>query len=1101
MSEQEAPDEREPEPDLEGEPKGEPMRPSPQAAAEAEAGSAGALARFAVSQPVLVNLVALSMVIMGVFAMNGMTRESLPEIPTGWCSIATVMPGASPEEIEQLISIPVENAVANVDGLNVIWSASREGISLLFVQMEPEIEDTDRKVIEISNEVARVTVPTGAERPQVSSFAVNIPTLAIAVRGDVPERVLRRFGLDLADQVDAVDGVASVSRNGVREREIAVDVDPDRLAAFGVPLSAVADALRVRAQNIPAGTLGTESARLVRGMTQVRSAGEIQDVVVRPDPAGGVVRVRDVADVREGFAPARLTGRINGEPGVLLLVRKEAQADSVKISADVRALFENLDVPDGVTAEVFGDAAHQVERSLSTLYENMAAGLVLVLALLWFFVGGRNATMAALGLPVAIAGALLAMDAMGITINVISLLALILCLGIVVDDAIIIIENIYRHMEEGMSRRRAAIVGASEVFWPVISSTATTCAAFLPMLLMTGTLGKFFAIIPKVVVASLVASLIEAFFVLPSHMADFGRVTRKTEQPKNRAVAQERSGERAAMAPSARSFRQRWEQIGERVDGVYERFLSRALHRRYVVVLVSYALCAGLVALAAQTKDVVLFTDGDVDMFDVRVKLPTDASKAQTDAVLVEIENRLLALTERSGNDVEAVVAARGLTRTNYGVERGDHAGMVTVYLRPADQRSSLHAGRDLLDATSALFDDLVGPASLDVLEFRPGPPRGAPVAVRIFGDDLDRLTELAEEVVGEARAIPGTRGVAHNFELGKRELQVHVDEERAAMHMLTPAFVALWLKNAFGATPVATVRDGDDEVGITVRLAERARRDAAQMESLDLLTPAGSLVALRDVATIEQGRGPAVIRHRDRSRMITVTSQINERATTSAEVNRLLLERLQPLIDGNPDVMFELGGEYEETNKSLTSLANAFVIAALLIFTILATQFRSFLQPFVVMAAIPLSFIGVVIGFFVTGAPIGMIALIGVVGLAGIVVNDSLVLVDFINQRRSQGLPLLEAVVEASKLRLRPIFLTSITTVAGLVPLAIAGARAPLLAPMANAIAWGLSFATVLTLVIVPCLYVVIADVRRVGGRVFGPFTNWITDPGDAEA
>ncbi len=1037
--------------------------------------SGRALAEFAVRQPVLVNLLGVTVVVVGAFVMQGMTRESLPTVPTGWTSVSVVYPGAAAEEIERQVLRPLENAIWRVEGIHEMWGSAREGVGSIFVQFEPEIEDTARKTLEVQAEVAAVDdLPEGAGRPRVRPFSVNIPTIAVSVRGSVPEGVLRRVAMDLADRLETIEGVGEVGRNGLRDRRILVDVDPDRLTARGLPLTQVVEALRPRAANVPAGTLGARDARLVRGMIRVENADEVASVVVRPDPRSGPVRVGDVAEVREGFAPAEITGRVNGEPGILLLVRKEPKADSLRISDAVRALVEAFEVPEGVSVDVFGDAAPEVRRSLDSLYGNAATGLVLVLALLWFFVGGRNATMAALGLPVALAGAILAMHLMGITINVISLLALILCLGVVVDDAIIIIENIYRHMEEGVPRARAAVQGTAEVFWPVLSSTATTCAAFLPMLLMSGVLGKFFAIIPKVVVASLVASLIEAFFILPSHMADFGQVVRKKRD-----------------RPETRPRR-----LGRRLTTMYEGILRGALRRRGRVVVGAYAITAALVAAAFATKDVVLFNEGDVDMFDVRIKLPTDASKAETDEVLAEVERRLLAL---GSEDVEAIIAARGITRTDMGVERGDHTGMVTVYLKPREERSSIDAGTLLLERAQTLFDDVVGPTSLQVIEFRPGPPRGAPVAVRLFGDDLERLADLAGQIADELRQVPGARNVATDWQLGKRELRVYVDEERAAAHGLTPPFVGAWLQSAFGALPVATLGQGDDEVELVVQLDERARSDARRLAAMTLVTPLGDSVELREIADIRHGRGPAVIKHRDRERVVKVTARIDERSTTSAAVNRALLARIAPLLAASPGVRMELGGEYESTNESLRSLRNAFGVALMVIFTILATQFRSFVQPLVVMMAIPLSFIGVIVGFFVSGAPVGLIALIGVVGLAGIVVNDSLVLVDFINQRR-QGGEVDEAIVEAAKLRLRPIFLTSITTVAGLLPLAIAGAESPLLSPMATAIAWGLSFATVLTLILIPCLYRLAADVSEGGGRLLAPLTRWLRDPGDAQ-
>ena len=1038
-------------------------------------------AKLAVRQPVLVNLIAISMVVIGAMVMHGMNRESLPTMPTGWGGVETVYAGASPEEIEQLITIPVENAVAQVDEIDELWSVSREGLSWVYFKFDAELTNVPQAVMEVANEVNRVDdLPVDAERPHVFEFKVDRPTMSVAVRGEVPEVVLRRVGKDLADRIEQLPEVAGTWRNGIRDRELRVDVDPDRLAAYRLPLASVTDALRLRAANVPAGlTKGSRGdARLVRGMTRVDTAEEVGGVVIRPSSEGGSVRVRDVADVKDTLAPGELSSRMNGEPAIVITIKKDEQGDSIRISENVHEIIEELTptLPAGVTIEAFGDVSHVVERSLSTLYANAAAGLILVLALLWFFVGARNATMAALGLPVALAGAIAAMDAMGITINMVSLLALILCLGIVVDDAIIIIENIYRHMEEGLSRRQAAIVGTKEVFWPVVSSTLTTWAAFLPMLLMTGTLGLFFAIIPKVVVASLAASLIEAMFILPSHMSDFGKLERK----------------KTNGLPETRAQR-----IGRRGMAAYEKTLRWSLKHRVLVVGAAYVLCAALGLGVYTQKDIVLFTEGDVDMFDVRVQLPTDASKEETEALLADMEAQILAL---ENENIEATLAVRGLVRTSTGTERGDHAGTISVFLVPAQNRQGKRAGKKALAQVDALFEDVVGPTTLEVVEVRQGPARGAPIAVRVIGEDYERLVDLAEQVLVEIRKIPGTRNARHNFELGRQELQVTVDEERAALHELTPTEVTAWLKSAFGATPAATLQEGDDEVEIVVQLEEDAQRDPTRIASLRLITPSGADLALREIADVTHGRGPGSIRHYERKRIVTVLSNIDEDVTNTGAVNKLLKRRLLPLEAANPDLRFELGGQYEETQESVDSLLQAFVVALLLIYTILATQFQSFSQPVVVMAAIPLSFIGIAVGFFIDGQPIGLIALVGVVGLAGIVVNDSLVLVEFINKRRRRGMGLQDAIVEAGKLRVRPIFLTSITTVAGLFPLALAMESLPFLAPMAQVIVWGLGFSTLLTLLVVPCLYLLDVDIATRISRVLAPLKRWATDPGAAK-
>ena len=1036
---------------------------------------------FAVRQPVLANLVAISMVLVGALVMSDMHRESLPTMPTGWGSVTTVYLGASPEEIEQLVAIPVENAVASVDDVEEIWASSKESVSYVSFKFKADIEDMTSAMMEISNEVNRIDdLPIDAERPVVREFKVDFPTIAVAVRGEVTEAVLRQVGKDLAERIERLDGVSGIWRNGIRDRELRVDVDPDRLAAHQLSLTSVTQALRLRAANVPAGTTkGDGDTRLVRGMTRVDNAVELAGVVIRPDPMGGSVRVGDVAEVQDTFAPGKYSGRVNGEPAIVLTVRKEEQADSIRISESVHALVDDFrkTLPPGVSIDTFGDAAHEVERSLDTLYANAAAGLFLVLLLLWVAVGARNATMAAVGLPVALAGAIVAMNMMGVTINMMSLLALILCLGVVVDDAIIIIENIYRHMEEGMPRRRAAVVGTEEVFWPVVSSTLTSWAAFLPLLLMEGVLGRFFAIIPKVVVAALAASLIEAMFILPSHMADFGKL-------------KARKGESAPPET-------RFQRAKRRITAGYERILRWSLHHRATVVFGCYALCAVLIATAWFAKDIILFNEGDVDMFDVRVRMPTDASKEETEALLAKLEDRILAL---ENTDIEATLAVRGMARTDMGIDTGDHMGMVTVFVVPATQRSSLQGGRDLVTEVSGLYDDVVGPARLEVVEVRPGPPRGAPVAVRVRGNDQERLVELAEQVLGEVRRTPGTRNANHDYELGKQELQIKVDEERAALNGLTPEAVSAWLRSAFGATPAATLRDGNDEIDIVVQLAEEVQRDPARIASLRLITPTGDEVAIREIADVTHGRGPGEIQRYQQKRMVSVLSNIDEEVTNSGEVNSLLKERLASLEAANPDIRFEYGGQWEETQKSVESLLKSFVIALLLIYTILATQFQSFSQPLVVMAAIPLSFIGVTAGFLLTAKPVGLIALVGVVGLTGIVVNDSLVLVDFINKRRQRGMALDEAIVEAGRLRLRPIFLTSVTTIAGLLPLSLASESLAHLAPLGQVIVWGLTFSTVLTLLVVPCLYRLDVDLAGRASDLFAPIKRWVTDPGAAK-
>lgn len=1045
-----------------------PRPPTPTKEAPAPVG--GSLPRFAVGQPVLVNLFALVVVVAGVMTLLQMTREVYPLVPIGAASIVTTLVGASPEEVEELITAPIEDEIADIEGIDFISSTSSEGRSFIWVEFEASVEDVGRRVIELSNEVARVSgLPEGAEAPVVREASVRPPTIGVAIYGDAPEASLRAVGRTLKERLERIDGVAEALTTGIRDREIRVEVDPDRLFAYGVPLDALTQALIGRGNNVPAGQIeGGRRNRLVRGMAKVEGAADVANVVIRPGEAGGALRVRDVSRVQEGFAEGRTAARVNGQPAIVFLLLKQENKDAIRVSERVRSALASMerDLPAGIQVSTFGDKAAWVRLNLRILYQNAGLGLLLVMAILWFFIGFRNGAMAALGIPVALSGGVLLMAGLGITINLLSLLALILSLGIVVDDAIIIIENVYRHVQAGASRASAAVVGTGEVLWPVLASTATTCSAFLPMLLMTGVLGKFFAIIPKVVVAALVASAIEALFVLPSHLADFGA--------------------RPLASPSPRHGSGRFERL-------YVRLLRWALPRRHAVIAAAVVVTAGWVGAALWAKEVVLFTDADVESFDVRVRLPVDASKEETDRVLAAIEARLLDL---ENPDVEAVVSLRGYSRTRGFPLRGDEVGMVTVYMKERMARTSLDAGTRLMERAMGLFDDIVGPVALDLVKFEDGPPRGAPVAVRLSGDDLDELAELSEAVQAELRRIPGTRNISDNHQLGKRELRLSVDEERAAGFGLTGSQVHRWLASALAGQPLMSTRRGDEEIDVVVELQESVRRDPDRLLELRLVAPAGTgpggdelaTVALSELASVEAGRGLSRVRRRNRHRAITVTAELFGGAT-SAGVNRALARRLTPLTRAHPDVRFEFGGEFEDTQESVQSLLLAFILAGLIIYAILASQFRSFVQPMVVMMAIPLSLLGVSIGFFASGEAVGLIALIGVVGLAGIVVNDSLVLVDFINVRRRDGLALDEAIVEAARLRLRPIWLTSITTIAGLAPLALGvGGRSELLAPMATAMSWGLCFSTGLILVVVPCLYRTVEGMAATASRFAGP-------------
>jgi multidrug efflux pump len=830
----------------------------------------------------------------------------------------------------------------------------------------------------------------------------------------------------------------------------------------------------------------------VRAMAEYGSLDDIRQAIVVRRSDGKHVRIHHVADVIDTFAERATGAWVDGQPGVVLSINKRKGTDAHKVVKRVREAVKTFgaQLPAGYKLKLMGDTTQQVNHSMRILYYNGLMGILLVLGLLWIFLGVRNAIFAALGIPFAIAGGILVMHILGVTINQLSLFGLIICIGIIVDDAIVVVENTYRHIEAGQPATVAALLGTKEVMYPVISTILTTIAAFLPLLLMAGVFGKFMAVIPKVVVAALVASLIEALIILPSHVADFAK--------KRRSRGRDHEGDGRVMRG---------------LKGFYRRTFAWALRLRWLTVLLAFVVFGVLLFAVIKHKEVVLFAETDGEMLDVRIEMPQGTSLEATEKVVAQVVD--IVRKNVPEREVVAVLSQSGWSRTHMWPQTGKHLGMVTVMLTPVrDRKRTAQQIISTLRPKLKYIPGPVKPIELTVLQFKP--PTGKPVAIRISGDNLDRLLQLAEKVEKDLTHIHGVKDIGRDFHLGSPEYRLRVNESKAAMFGLGTAEVASTIMIAYLGYKVSKYRENDEEMDVVLRYPESYRRDARALSRLALPVPQalavggggaalglglGSLgggttqpassrvLTIGDVARVERAMGPTRIQRRDRKRTITVTANLDSGAkVTSQGANKKAMARLDGLIKANPDVKFEFGGEWEKTSESLESLGLAFIIAMLVIYLILGAQFRSFLQPLTVLLAVPLATIGVIIGFFVSGSPMDMTALIGFVGLTGIVVNDSLILVDFINQRRRQGMSRDDAIREAGEIRLRPILLTSITTVGGLMPLSLGiGGDVQGLSPMATTIAWGLSFATILTLYIVPSAYAIFDDITTWVWGLFG--------------
>jgi multidrug efflux pump subunit AcrB len=768
----------------------------------------------------------------------------------------------------------------------------------------------------------------------------------------------------------------------------------------------------------------------------------------------GLVTVGDVATVIETYGEEedQIIGRLDGTRTVALFINKKADGDIIDIVSEVRELVEKERelLPEGSEIKLVQDYSIYVERRQNTLLINGALGLALVLIILFIFLESRVAFWAAVGIPFSFMLAIIVMSSLGITMNMLSMFALILVLGIVVDDAIVVSENVFRYRERGMSPVEAAVAGAEEVLMPVTAAIATNIAAFLPLLLVAGIIGKFLRVIPQVVILTLLASLFEAFFILPSHLAEF--VKGKVGESKQEARA--------------------W---FNRVREFYGVLLEGLLKRRYLIFFSLLGIATATLVLASLTMEFVFAGKMRAEQFMINIENPTNSSIEETDRIVKAVEEIVF---ERPEEEIRATISLVGYIETGAAPIEGSYVGQIWVELTEYGYKD---VGADtIINELREHTEKIPGPLSITYTTLEGGPPTGSAVSVEIKGEDFGILTELAEEMKRELATINGVKDIDDDYRKGKKEIRFIIDEHKARSLGLDVASVAVELRHAFTGGDAGHIRRGDETVDIVVKYAKEFQ-NPDYLLNFSVTNRNGDRIPIKAFADIEYGEGLLRIYHSKRERVITVTADVVKGMTTSGKVNKELIEEFGYANEKYPGYTYNYTGEYEDTQQSLKSMIQSFWIAITIIYIILATLFRSFSQPLIIMITLPFSFVGVVIGLFIMNVELSLLAVIGIVALVGIVINDSLVLVDFINRARAQGMTTYDAVVDSGKTRLRPVLLTSLTTIGGLGPMAFGlGGSEPYLAPMAISIVWGLTFSTLLTLLVIPCLYLIVEDVKR---------------------
>jgi len=1051
------------------------------------------LAGFALDQRVLMNLLFFVMILAGALVIDLMPVDVYPDVDMDEATIDTFWPGASAEDIERLITDKIEAQIEDVRGVSRMTSDSKPDASHIRVKFREDLSPTefDAAFRQLRAAVDRVVdLPIEAEKPLVTQISLSelFPLVWVVVEdiGGIGEEVLHDVALKLKPILRDIPGVAKVDDKLLRDRELHVLVDRETIRRLDLTLDEVAGVLAEYNRTVPSGTLAEARGEYsVRAVGEVPTPEEFGDIAVRKDHRGGHVYLRDIARTVEGFERQHFFARLNGHGGKAIGVSKTQEADSRQVAERVRETIRKFHegLPPGVRSAVGVatclDSSDIIHSRIRILLSNLGQGMVLVFAMLWVTVGLRNSILAIIGIPFSFMCALIFMHLFGVTINAVSLFAMVLCSGMDVDDAIVVLENIYRHVENsrlhalhGAEReralRRVIIRGAQEVMWPVVFSTLTTVAAFMPLLLMSGVTGKFFAIIPKTVAVVLLASLIQCLIMLPVHYYTFGP----------RGVR--RSSKRGAGAADDELAIPQGSILGL-ILRVYDRILAGVLRYRYIAALPLFGL--GFLTWAVAPLLKVNLFPSDYQLAIVDVKAWDEASLDQTGEVVAPLEKIVTSLGPQY---VQSVLATFGITGTDDNVVKWRN-NLAQLHIQLADT-DAVNADPD---AVSARIREEIqqyvdahpdcGVESFRVWAPQDGPPIGKPVAIQIESANLGSAKRLAERYKRSLASMAGVYGIIDDLDFGPKQINLRLNEDLASAHGLTQTHLARALRTANDGLVISTFKDkrtGED-LDVRVMFAEAYRRDLRDLLDINLRTPGGYAVQLGDICELDMSQGYAGIPHYNAKRVVTVSAEVDTAVTSAHAVNSRIAREFESVLATVPDMRITYGGQFQETTESFNSLYRAYAVAMIVIYMLLATQFRSYAQPFVILLTVPFACVGVVAGLLLSDYPFTIMTFIAIVGLTGVVVNDSIVLVDFLNIRLAAGVPTEQAIREACRLRFRAVMLTTITTVLGLLPMALGwGGTSKIWSPFASSFAWGLTFSTLVTMLVEPAFYHIIQDV-----------------------
>ncbi len=1025
---------------------------------------------------VAANLLMMVFIIGGLFMAYSIKQEVFPEIALDMVQISVSYPGAGPEEIEEGILLKIEEGISGVSGIKEIKSAASEGSGSVFAELMKG-EDVDQVMQDIKAEVDRITtLPRDAERPVITKVINRSEVISVVIYGNMPERSIREHAEAVRDDLLEMPQITQVDLLGVRPYEISIEVTEENLRRYGLTLDRISDRIRKASIDLPAGSIKAESGEILIRTKERRYRGsEYEGITILENADGSEVKLRDIASVRDSFRETDEYSRFDGLPAAMLSIFRVADQRPTEIAKIAKDYVgkKRATLPESVKVAIWNDTTELFESRMNLLLKNAFYGLILVFVILGLFLQIRLALWVMLGIPISFLGAMLFMPGLDVSVNMLSLFAFILALGIVVDDAIVVGENVYSHRSMNKPYFQAAVDGATEVARPVVFSVLTTVAAFAPLIFLSGIMGKFIKVIPFVVIPILIISLIESLFILPAHLS----LGRKIENL---------TGIMLAVEKVRLLFSSRLERF---ITGPYTRALSLCVSYRYITVSAAIAglfVSAGLVGAGIVKFQFMPVVDGDVIITSLQMPLGTPVE--ETGRVQEHIEKKageVIAGFDKDRADGKSIlrhtysIVGKNLTLARGGFEsvQGAHLASSVMFLTKSEERNL--PAEEVANEWRQAVGDMPGIDSLtfnsNLIHF------GANIDIRLAHEDTSVLSTAAARLKEDIRQYPGVSDIADNFKHGKKELKIRLKPEARTLG-ITEEELGRQIRAAFFGAESLRLQRGRNELKVMVRYPESDRKNIEDLYSLRIRTGAGLEVPLSVAAEIEEGAGYSTINRADRKRVVNVTASVESKTANAAEI---LLDiknnSLKELMADYPGLSYSLEGEEKERRDSMMSMGRGFGFALFLIYALLAVPIRSYSQPVIIMASIPFGVVGAVLGHLIMGFNLSILSIFGIVALSGVVVNAALLLIDFINREIESGREAVDAVIVSGQRRFRPILLTSLTTSMGLTPIILeTSVQAQFLIPMAISLAFGVLFATGITLLLIPSLYMVLEDIKR---------------------